>query len=240
MPFLVIRIFRFVIALGFIIYTLSHRYNALVGWSFGLIIFIAIVFVFGQSVRTRAKTIESKFLNNLNERDLRRSGRNNNVVSDIHLAYVKAGYDSQFIGLKIADSHLRDTYGTNIMSIQRGSHVIYVPSSSIRIFPGDILGIVGTDEQLQTVIPLIEAGIEDQEESDMHADVRLLNVDLKPGSPLIGKNVVTSCLGKTYSALLVSVQRQDNFLPPTPQTVFAPGDILWMYGLPSLVSSLKG
>ena len=239
-PFLVIRIFRFVIALGFIIYTLSHIYNALVGWSFGLIIFIAIVFVFGQSVRTRAKTIESKFLNNLNERDLRRSGRNNNVVSDIHLAYVKAGYDSQFIGLKIADSHLRDTYSTNIMSIQRGSHVIYVPSSSIRIFPGDILGIVGTDEQLQTVIPLIEAGIEDQEESDMHADVRLLNVDLKPGSPLIGKNVVTSCLGKTYSALLVSVQRQDNFLPPTPQTVFAPGDILWMYGLPSLVSSLKG
>ena len=64
--------------------------------------------------------------------------------------------------------------------------------------------------------------------------------DLKADSPLIGKNVVTSGLGKTYSALLVSVQRQEAFLPPTPDTTFAPGDILWMYGLPTLVSSLKG
>lgn len=239
-PFLVMRIFRFIIALGFIIYVLSHIYNLLVGWSCGLVIFIAIVFIFGKSVKERAKTIESKFLNNLNERDLRRSGRNNNVVSNIHLAYVKAGYDSQFIGLKIADSHLRDAYGISIMSIQRGSHITYVPSSSIRIFPGDILGIVGTDEQLQTVIPLIEKGTEEQEENDIQADARLLNVDLKADSPLIGKNVVTSGLGKTYSALLVSVQRQEAFLPPTPDTTFAPGDILWMYGLPTLVSSLKG
>lgn len=239
-PFLVMRIFRFFIALGFIIYVLSHIYNLLVGWSCGLVIFIAIVFIFGKSVKERAKTIESKFLNNLNERDLRRSGRNNNVVSNIHLAYVKAGYDSQFIGLKIADSHLRDAYGISIMSIQRGSHITYVPSSSIRIFPGDILGIVGTDEQLQTVIPLIEKGTEEQEENDIQADARLLNVDLKADSPLIGKNVVTSGLGKTYSALLVSVQRQEAFLPPTPDTTFAPGDILWMYGLPTLVSSLKG
>ncbi len=239
-PFLVMRIFRFFIALGFIIYVLSHIYNLLVGWSCGLVIFIAIVFIFGKSVKERAKTIESKFLNNLNERDLRRSGRNNNVVSNIHLAYVKAGYDSQFIGLKIADSHLRDAYGISIMSIQRGSHITYVPSSSIRIFPGDILGIVGTDEQLQTVIPLIEKGTEEQDENDIQADARLLNVDLKADSPLIGKNVVTSGLGKTYSALLVSVQRQEAFLPPTPDTTFAPGDILWMYGLPTLVSSLKG
>lgn len=239
-PFLVMRIFRFIIALGFIIYVLNHIYNLLVGWSCGLAIFIAIVFVFGKTVKERAKTIESKFLNNLNERDLRRSGRNNNVVSNIHLAYVKAGYDSEFIGLKIADSHLRDTYGISIMSIQRGSHIIYVPSSSIRIFPGDILGIVGTDEQLQTVIPLIEKGSEEQEENDIQADARLLNVDLKPDSPLIGKNVVTSGLGKTYSALLVSVQRQETFLPPTPDTTFSPGDILWMYGIPTLISSLKG
>lgn len=239
-PFLVMRIFRFIIALGFIIYVLSHIYNALVGWSCGLVIFIVIVFVFGKAVKERAKNIESKFLNNLNERDLRRSGKNNNVVSNIHLAYVKAGYDSQFIGLKIADSHLRDTYGISIMSIQRGSHIIYVPSSSIRIFPGDVLGIVGTDEQLQSVISLIEKGTEEQEDNDIQADARLLNVDLKPDSPLIGKNVVTSCLGKTYSALLVSVQRQETFLPPTPDTTFAPGDILWMYGIPTLVASLKG
>lgn len=239
-PFLVIRIFRFIIALGFMIYALSHIYNALVGWSCGLVIFIAIVFVFGQTVKERARTIESKFLNNLNERDLRRNGRNNNVVSDIHLAYVKAGYDSQFIGLQIADSHLRDTYGISIMSIQRGSHIIYVPSSSVRIFPGDILGIVGNDEQLQTVIPLLEKGSDEQDENDIQADARLLNVSLRPDSPLIGKNVVSSGLGKTYSALLVSVQRQDTFLPPTPSTIFEAGDILWMYGIPSLVASLKG
>ena len=44
-----------------------------------------------RTLNTRLRNIEARFLDNLNERDLRRSGKNNTLVSDLHLAYIHVG-----------------------------------------------------------------------------------------------------------------------------------------------------
>ncbi|MCM1337916.1 MAG: cation:proton antiporter [Candidatus Amulumruptor caecigallinarius] len=239
-PLVVMRIFRFIIALSFIIYTISHIYGAKVGWGSGLLVFLAIIFLFSKQLARRTRIIESKFFYNLNEGDNRRSGVNNNLVSNYHLAYTKLGYGAPFVGKEIAHSGLRDKYRLNLMSIQRGSHLMYVPSGDTRLFPGDILGIVGTEEAIQRALPDIEYGGSEEATESTDDATRLLNVELRASSPLIGKSVVSAGIGKKYSALLIAVQRGEEYLPPSKEIEFEAGDILWMYGLAQRVAPMKG
>ncbi len=169
-PLIVMSLFRMLLSLGFIIYTLSAIHSMRVGWIVGFLIFMLMLIALSGRLRKHMRRIESTFFNNLNERELRRSGRNNNLVSDMHLAYIEVGYGCPFVGDRLIDSNLRQRYGVNVASIQRGSSFIAVPNGTMRIFPGDILGIIGTDEQIQALLPIIEQGNETGGENENRAD----------------------------------------------------------------------
>lgn len=231
---------RFVIAVGFVVYILSAIYSRTVGWTFGLGVFLLLMLLFGRNLRMRMRHIESRFVDNLNERDLRRTGRNNNLVSNMHLAFLTVGYNCPFVGERLKDSQLRNRYGVNIVSIQRGTKMILVPGAEARIFPGDVLGIIGTDEQIQHVIPVVEhADTTDETVNASPDDIKLTNIQLSENSPLVGKTSDTADLRKHYKALLVNIQRGDNFIAPDGMTPFAPHDILWLVGNTKILSTLK-
>ena len=238
LPLLVMTVVRFVIGLGFVVNLLGQVYSMTLGWTFGLAVFIVIMLAFSQNVRRRMRSIESRFLDNLNERDLRRTGRNNNLVSDMHLAFLTVGYDCPFVGERLSHSQLRKLYGVNIASIQRGGRTILVPGADAHIFPGDVLGVIGTDEEIQHLIPVIE-NQKDNADDVATGDIKLTSIQLGETSPLVGKNSRTSNLRDTYQALLVKIQRGDEFLQPDGTTDFAPHDILWLVGNPRVLSALK-
>lgn len=237
-PLLIMRILRIVIALLFVVNLLSHTYSMTIGWTFGLIVFVLMMVAFSRSVRRQMRSIETRFLDNLNERDLRRTGRNNNLVSNMHLAFLTVGIDCPFVGERLADSNLRKKYGVNVASIQRGSHTILVPGPEARIFPGDVLGIIGTDEEIQNVIPEVECE-NDAAGDDGPRDVRLTSITVSEKSPLVGKTSRTGDLRSHYKALLVNIQRGDEFLQPDGLTAFAPDDVLWLVGNPEILATLN-
>lgn len=237
-PLVVMSIFRQLLALCFVIYLLSSNYSMTVGWTFGLAVFVLIVFVFSKKVRKRMRNIESKFLDNLNERELRRSGRNNNLVSNMHLAYMTVSPECRYVGQRMKDSDLRRKYGVNIASILRGSKLIMVPGGDARIFPGDQLGVIGTDEEIQNVLPVIEAPSR-QVEGDPVSDIKLTSIQLSDNSALIDKTPATSGLRDKYQSLLVSVQRGEEFISPDGDLVFEPHDILWLVGPQKLLNKLR-
>lgn len=240
LPLYIMTAIRFVIAVGFVVYLLSSIYSRTVGWTFGLVVFIVIMLFFSRKLRRQMRQLETRFLDNLYERDLRRSGRNNNLVSNMHLAFLNVGYDCPFVGEKLIDSDLRKTYGVNVASIQRGSNIIMVPGGQSRIFPGDVLGVIGTDEQIQKIIPVIEAN-ESAElpPAGSSSEIKLSNVQLSDSSVLVGKTTRTADLRGTYQMMLVNIQRGDEFLPPDGTTEFRPHDILWLVGNPRNIASLR-
>lgn len=239
-PLIVMSIFRLLLALGFIVYFLVSLYNTAIGLLAGVSIFLCIILMFSNRVRRRMRSIETQFLNNLNERELRRSGRNNNLVSNIHLAFMTVSYGCPFVGKRLADSQLRALYGTNIATIQRGANVIPVPGGDTRIFPGDILGVTGTDEEIQALLPLVEAPVPDAPDGAPRPDdYKLTSVQLSDTSPLLGLTVAASGLRDTYKALLVSVARGDDFIQPDADTVFEAHDILWLVGSPDKLAAIK-
>lgn len=237
-PLIIMTIFRLLIALTIIVYFLSSVYSMTVGWTIGLALFLILIFSYSKRVRTRMRHIESKFLNNLNERELRRSGRNNNVVSDLHLAYMTVGHDCPFVGEQLKSSRLPSHYGVSVVSIQRGSKTILLPEADSRIFPGDILGVIGTDTQIQELLPVMERDIQD-DSTAATPDVRLTSIRLSDDSPVNGKTVAASDFRERYKALIVSVLRGEEYMRPTPELTFEPGDVIWLVGDVNAIARLR-
>lgn len=241
-PLVVMMLFRLILALGFVIYVFISIYGMRVGFSVGLSVIVLVALLFSSRVKNRLDNIESKFLNNLNERELRRSGRNNNVISDLHLAYMDVGYGCPFVGERLRNSNLRNKYGVNIVSIQRGGEGIPLPSGDTRIFPGDTIGVIGTDEQLQLLLHEVEAS--DTSEHNALKGVnpsnfKMTSVLLTDDSVLIGKSATTANLRREYAALVVALQRGEEYVPVDGSERFCSGDVVWLVGDPHLLTSLK-
>ena len=109
-PFIAFRLVRVLIAIAFIVGFITEIYSHLIAVTIAFAIFVLIAIYFSKSVKKRMKRIESTFINNLNERELRRSGKNNNLVSDMHLAYINIGYNCPFVGQKLRDSNHRTPF----------------------------------------------------------------------------------------------------------------------------------
>ena len=144
---IVMAIFSFIIALFFASATIIWLYSMTAALSVGLSAVLLIIMIFSSRVRRRMAGIETRFLDNLNERELSRRGTNNTVVHDLHLAYMTLGSGSEFLGQRLCETNLRDRYGVNVVSLQRSSGELFpMPPANIRLFPGDVLGVIGVDE----------------------------------------------------------------------------------------------
>ncbi len=237
-PLVVMTLFRLILALGFIVYELKSLYSWSTAVVCGIAVFILIALLLSNRIRIHLHNIEQRFMDNLNERELRRSGKNNNVIADLHLAFMTVGFGCPFVGERLRDSGLRQQYGVNVASIQRGTSAIPVPGGDVRIFPGDTLGVIGTDEQIQNLLKVVEAPENENSVTVSPHDIKLTSLQLTCGSPLLHKSVAESGLRNDYHSLLVSIARDGEFFTPDASTRFAEGDVLWIVGNPRQLANL--
>lgn len=237
-PRIVLIVFRALIALAFIIHTVSRLSSAWVTVAVAVIVVILIGFIFSRRLSAYMRGLESKFFDNLNERELRRSGKNNNIVSDLHLAYVTVGTGCRFAGERLMDSDLRKDYGINVVSIQRGYKTIPIPNGDERVYPGDVLGVIGTDDNIEKMLPVVEAQAESSGDTNT-GRLKLKSVLLSLNSPLIGKTPVTASLRNEFDLLAVAVRRNGEFIDSDPNLVFEPGDIVWVAGTEENIHKIK-
>ena len=233
-PIVVMAIISIVISLIFVMSVLNGVYSSAVSVVSAILLVAAAIFLISMlptPVRRRISSIEKRFISNINERENRRTGHENNLVSDLHLAYMTVGHDCPFVGDRLRNLDLRTRYNINLVNIQRAGKLHPVPSGEMRLFPGDVLGVIGTEEQIQRLLPLVEAqGIRDESP----------NFAITRNSPIVGVMLENTRLREDYGALLVAVQRgEDNYISPTPDLTFAAGDILWIVGNPKQLARLK-
>lgn len=236
-PRLVIMLFRWIIAIALVLHVVSSAYTARTGIYVAVTVVLLAILLGSRSLRERMNMIESKFIANLNERELRRSGRNNQVVSDLHKAYMTVGDGCPFAGERLINSNPRLRYGVNIVSIQRGPQLIAIPGADERLYPGDVIGVIGTDDELQAMLPDVEAT---KPHSNQAAPaVELSSLLIHDASPLAGKTIRQSRLRNDYDALVVAVQRNDSYIETTADLVLTSGDILWLVGDPNRLQPLR-
>ncbi|MBD5224870.1 MAG: sodium:proton antiporter [Bacteroidales bacterium] len=238
-PRIVFMILRLILALGFIINQLRMLYSFKTGMLIGVVCFCIMLLFFSKSLKKQLRHIESKFINNLNERELRRSGKNNNLVNDMHLAYMHVGYGCPVVGERLVNTRLNERFGVNIVSIQRGSAVIVAPSGDNRIFPGDVIGVIGTDEQISAFLPVVESEQEPEGNVADGAELKLTNVVLTADSPLLGQSLSTADVRRNYHIHVVALERDDNFVDRPTNLILEAGDRLWIVGTAQAANLLR-
>ena len=242
MPRIVLMVFRLLLVLGFIIYQICQSYSLRTGILIGIAVMVLLMMLFSKKLARQLRHIESKFINNLNERELRRSGKNNNVIADLHMAYMHVGYGCPFVGERLVNTHIRKLYGVTVVTIQRGQSLTVVPSGDTRIFPGDTLGIIGTDDQITNILPVIEAEAlpaQDQDDNTDLSDFRLTSVQLSPESPLIGQTLVSADLRRNYNTHVVTLERDGQFIDNASTLPLCAGDTLWIVGTQKTAGRLR-
>lgn len=242
MPRIVLMVFRLLLVLGFIIYQICQSYSLRTGILIGIAVMVLLMMLFSKKLARQLRHIESKFINNLNERELRRSGKNNNVIADLHMAYMHVGYGCPFVGERLVNTHIRKRYGVTVVTIQRGQSLTVVPSGDTRIFPGDTLGIIGTDDQITNILPVIEAEAlpaQGQDDNTDLSDFRLTSVQLSPESPLIGQTLVSADLRRNYNTHVVTLERDGQFIDNASTLPLCAGDTLWIVGTQKTAGRLR-
>ena len=241
-PLVVMSIVSAVLSTIFVMSILHGVYTSAVSVMAAIVIVglgLVLISTVPTPLRQRVNNIEKRFISNINERENRRTGHENNLVSDLHLAYMTVGHECPFVGDRLRNLDLRTRYGVNLVNIQRSNRLHPVPSGDMRIFPGDILGVIGTEEQIQRMLPLVEAQNKQGESPNNH-EVKFIHFAIGEHSPIIGVPLEQTRLREDYGALLVAVQRgEEEFISPTPDLTFNTGDILWIVGDPKLLTKLK-
>ena len=240
-PLVVMRIVRYLISLLFIVYFIGLSYKASIAWLVGVGFFILILVFDSTKLLNRYRNIEKKFMDNLNIRENTRLGINNNIIDDLHQAYINVGPSAPFVGDRLKNSGLRKKYGVSISSIQRGQKRIPLPSGDTRIFPGDILGVIGTDEQIKLLNDDIEQNKKENSLiSESQPVVELKSLKLSPASPIVNKPLKDTDLRGDYYSMLIKIYRDDEgYIQPVPSLVLQPGDVVWVVGDPSQFEKMK-
>lgn len=240
-PLVAMRIIRYIVALMLLIYFTTMTFGATMGWISGIGIFILLLTVASTKFVSHYNRMEQKFMDNLNIRENTRTGRNNNLVDDLHQAYITVGAGSPFVGDRLMNSKLRSKYGVSISNIQRGQQMMPLPEGDTRIFPGDVLGVIGTDDQIKALnddIDRDEKAFEARPQTEPSVELR--SIKLSATSPIIGRPLSELRIRDEFYAMIVKILRgDDDYISPEPSTVLHPGDVIWIVGDPEQMDRMK-
>lgn len=240
-PLVAMRVIRYILTLLFVVYPVTLAYGGMIGWIVGVVCFLLIIFYASRHLYSRYKTMENKFMANLNNRDNMRYGVGQNVVNDLHQAWVTVGPSCGFVGDRLANTGLRSQYGLSVSAIRRGETTIPLPSGRTRIFPGDVLGVIGTDDQIKQLNDDLETAREAvMAKAAPQPQVEFKSIRLTPESPIIGRPLSETDIRGDYYTMIVKVQRdEDEWIQPGPDTVLQAGDVLWVVGDPKQFVKMK-
>lgn len=229
-PLIVLMLSRIALALvyiGFLLNSLFSFHVALVG----VIMTLLILMILAPKIKRLYGHIEKRFLINLNEREMQNEKQQDILAPwDAHIGTISLNPNSVYVGRTLEESGMREHFGVNIAKIERGDSVINVPDKSMRLYPNDLLYVIGSDEQLKNFNESAES-VQLEEQDPEKSMVVLQNFKVPAGSFLIGQSIRDSKIRILSKGLVVGIEREGNrLLNPDSKEVFKEGDTVWIVG----------
>lgn len=236
-PIFSLLLFRFLIALGFIIAAIT-KFFKLGCWSILVIILAGLViFLIAKKLLHSFSGLEKRFLENLNAREeqerkskpVSSSVRDKMSRYDIHTEIVDVSPDFAFVGKPLREMPFRKHSGINIIKIQRGSKSILVPSGDEPVYPHDKLVAVGTTSQLDNFMASIKDNT-DMPSGEDDSGFTVKSAVIGPESLLTGKSLRETDMRKN-GCMIISVLHDNKLVTnPGADYVFTDGDTVWIAG----------
>jgi CPA2 family monovalent cation:H+ antiporter-2 len=239
-PLLSLILLRVVIAVAFVMAVIEKCFRTSTALVLGIALVLVCLMVFSRWLKKQSIFMERTFIQNFRYREMheeftgkKRPEYEGHLLSrDLHLSDFVIPAESLWAGLTLRDVNFGHKYGVHVASIIRGMRRINIPGANVRLFPGDTIQVIGTDEQLaefgrQTERVATGAEDEDLEKREMELKQFVIDTD----SPFLGKNIRESGLRDKFKCLVVGVEKSDGELhAPNIGVPFEEGDIVWVVG----------
>jgi CPA2 family monovalent cation:H+ antiporter-2 len=244
-PLFIIEISRIILGILIIGYLLDRLFSPSVAVIIGLPVILVTVILFSTRTRKFYNKIELRFIDNLkaNERSGNNAEQSGSVLSmqlrddhefkpwDVHIVEMQVNPNAAFLGKTLEELGWRERYGINISCIRRGNKFIFAPGRNDRVQAFDFLGIIGTDEQIQTFRNLIDSPGEDISAQLNTGEIVIGKIIIESGNKLRGQSIRNSGIRENTKGLVIGIERdKKRILNPSSDTVFEWGDIVWIAG----------
>jgi monovalent cation:H+ antiporter-2, CPA2 family len=224
---LLTRVLLAVFYIGFLFYRL---FSSTIAWE-GALVSCFILALFSGKIKSFYGKIELRFLTNLNERETDNAPPETLAPWDTHFTKFELNAQSLYIGKTLLESRIREQFGVNIAKIERGDLTINIPGREERLYPNDILSVIGTDEQLDAFKAHLESKLTTMEYSRSKHNVSLQQMTIGPHSSLLGKSIRRSGIRELTKGLVVGVERNgERIINPESDLIFERNDIIWIVG----------
>ena len=229
-PLTIMILARIVLTFFFMGLFLQIFFNMLLSF-IALVIIIGLALSFPRKIQSWYDKLEKHFLRNFNDREIAKAQKNRSELTpwDGHITTFEVSPESTMVGRRLVDLQLREEVGVNIAIIKRGEITINVPGRNEIIFPGDILYVIGTDQQVADFkVYLEENKISVSENNNTEIVLRYFNLK---NLNFIGKTIKESELREKTDGLIVGVERNgERTINPDSYFIMEEDDVLWIVG----------
>lgn len=233
-PLAMMEILRIALAVFFVGFLMDQLLSPVMALAITLLVILVLV-LFSKKIQAFYDRIETRFIANLNQKEIMEKERTLPELApwDAHISLFTVNADSPLAGESLLDLSLREQFGVNVAMIERGSRMITTPGRTERIYPGDVLSVIGTDDQLERFRKFSEPqpGEVKKTKRQQRQDVALRQLTIHEGSSFLQKNIRESGIRERTKGIIVGIERDGHrMLNPDSAIVIELGDIVWIVG----------
>lgn len=251
-PLLILEIVRIVIGIAFISLWVFKLFDTGVAMLIAVPVTVLILFVLAKRIQTFYQRLETRFLKNLNARDIveynsmsaniaRKNAdmRSELLPWDAHITELKVPPRAAYVGRTLRELGWREGFGINVVYIKRGDRLINVPDRNTILLPFDEVGIIGTDEQILKFTPVFDSLLNVGAELDAD-EIALQKIIVDERTQLKGKDIRSSGLREKANGLVIGIERNnERILNPESTMVFEHNDVIWIVGEKKKIQELR-
>lgn len=238
-----VTIIRFVIGITLAVITVSSFTSLLTGSG---ILLIAMTtpwaFLLSHFSEPIYKKIEDRFLSNLTQNERNEIQNRNNVELapwNASLVELTLSPYSPLVAKTLNESRIKETFGVTVTMIERADTRILAPRSSVILLPGDVLFLIGTEDQLLAAQEIIERKSTGQLPA-IEGHFGLASIILKQQDPFVDKPIRYCGLRESVNGLIVGIERNgERYLSPDSSMELKANDRIWLVGDRKLIKELR-
>jgi CPA2 family monovalent cation:H+ antiporter-2 len=230
-PVLVLQIIRFAITLliiGFLVHQLASYY-----WALGVMVAFVLLLAFNyRKLQVIHIWMERRFLSNFQDKEkLEYKEKGKHLTPwDAHITTFTVPPDFKNIGKPLLELKLREDLGVNVAMIKRGIYTIQAPDRFERIYPGDVLYVIGSDDQVLLFKKYLTQNSQAMPKNGSENEISLQWVEITDGD-FSGKTIKESAIRERTKGLIVGIERNnERILNPESNVTLQANDILWIVG----------
>lgn len=228
-PLFALMIGRMALSVFFIGLLFETFYSTLFA-AIGVTCSVIFAWIFRRKIRESYFRIEKRFVTNLHAKE---TGEQAKAITpwDSHMANFEMRAGLSIIGIPLQEARLRERFGINVAVIRRGEQVINVPNRFERLYPSDIVSVIGTDTDIERFNAFMEQEMAGLVPVDSALEVSLQHFTVSEKSPLVNKTIRECGIREQTKGLVVGIERDgQRILNPDSDFLIVANDTIWLVG----------